>query len=276
MKKILLLTGLAILIPVLVFGFLGCMKKPENKPDYGPEVNLTAINKAVSESTPVAPLTVKKGQFVSIDFTQVIDTQGVTTLTQRSDEVTGSVDSAEAVAWSFQVKLREFFPDDTSKLTTQNYNLSYQKNQKATATQTSSDASQVQKVSVPLSLNSLKKADAAAPVRVTYHNLTQESGVLRDGVCIGSLCRKGLRYLRVKFDRVVWQNEETGMKTKFSIVYSPDVPTYISDWAIPEEMYLSNQVQFCTQTWIDVSSGDQKQSVPVKQCSEMRDFQFGI
>jgi hypothetical protein len=275
MRKILLIAALAILIPILVFGFLGCMKKPETKPDYGPEVSLDQINKAVSESTPVAPLSIKKGQFVSLDFTQVIDTQGITTLAQRSDEVMASDDAGTEINWTFQVNMREFFPDGTSKSTKQDYKLAFQKNQTASVTQTSSSSDEVQKFSSPVSLMSLKKADAAVPAKVTYHNLTQESGVLREGSCIGALCRNGLRYLKVNFDRVIWENEERGMKTKFSVVYSPDVPTYISDWAIPEEMYLSNQVQFCTQTWIEVSNGDQKQSVPVKQCSEMRDFQFG-
>ncbi len=277
MKKVILLTGLAILIPILVFGFLGCMKKPETKPDYGPTVSLTQINKAVSQSTPVAPLTIKKGQFVSIDFTQVIDTQGITVLAQRLDEVLTAADQPTAVNWSFRVTLREYFPNGTSKSSVQTYNLAYQKAVPATAPQSGTVASlgEVQKFSAPLSLSSLAKADASVPTKITYHNLVQEEGILKDGACIGSLCRNGLRYLKVSFDRVIWEDEERGTKTKFSIIYSPDVPTYISDWAIPEEMYLSNQVQFCTQTWIEITNGNQKQSVPVKQCSEMRDFLFG-
>jgi hypothetical protein len=88
-------------------------------------------------------------------------------------------------------------------------------------------------------------------------------------------CDKGLRYTKVTFDQVVWDSEDHGTRTKYTITYSPDIPTHIMDWSHPEGIYPTNQFQFCAQTWIEIDNGTQKQVVPVQQCANMRDFQFG-
>jgi hypothetical protein len=118
---------------------------------------------------------------------------------------------------------------------------------------------------------------------VTYHNLKREEGytavpllVKNKSDCGGVKdCNKGLRFLRVSFDRVIWDSDDHGNKTTYHITYSPDIPTYIADWSHPEGMYPTNQLQFCVQSWVEVTSGNQTQVVPVQQCADMRDFQFG-
>lgn len=93
------------------------------------------------------------------------------------------------------------------------------------------------------------------------------------------VCRNGLRVLKTKFDRVVWDSETHGIKSVVTLYNSSDIPTYINSWddlsPKSQTVYPTNQLKGCVQTWIEVSDGTNQQTVPVMRCSEVRDFQFG-
>ena len=144
----------------------------------------------------------------------------------------------------------------------------------------------VQKVrvqEVPLTIQSLKTQDTTATSKVTYHNLRSITGtfptpatVLSRPNCGGlPKCHSELRYLEVDFDRVVWDSEAHGIKTTYKMIYSPDIPTYVHDWSNQDEVYFTNLYKTCAQVFVPVSQGGQSQTVPVLQCAEIRDFQFG-
>ena len=131
-------------------------------------------------------------------------------------------------------------------------------------------------------LEGVRASDTAAPFKVTYHNLKREDGFMPVPQVVASRpdcggvknCSQGLRFVRVSFDRVVWETAEKGTKTNYRFTYSSDIPTYVYDW-LPGDVYPTNQIDSCAQTWVEVSNGTQTQVVPVRECMEITDFQFG-
>lgn len=279
-----------------------CMKKPNMDPDYGPEVSLEKIQEALSSDTSMDPLkTMKLGQYVSIDEIQVIDTQIPIHLSQRLDEIThykilarDSANQPIKIELAYKIVLKEHLADETWKesvVTSVPLLLDNSRSAQAAALSTSSVLSSVgpiseiiKKKSLPLSIQSLKAQDAASEVRITYHNLRRELGtipipaVVRGHPNCGGIlrCDLPLRTIQIYFDRIVWDPPEHGNKTVFRITYSPDIPSYVHDWDSPDGRYLTNQLQACAQIFLEIQNqnGGQTQTVPILQCSEVRDFQF--
>jgi hypothetical protein len=287
MKKIIWFSLLAILVPVLVFGFLGCMKKPDHTPNYGPEVTFTDIQKAAVNEVPPDPESMKAGQYVSLETTQVLDTQSPVTLAQRLDELTSRSTAEDEkqtglIKWLFTITLNELSPTGQWQ---QSVDKDRQLSMEVASSTTVSPQNSTMSAKAPIgiySLKALQTSDEQAPVKITYHNLKREDGFLpvpilvkKKADCGGVKdCDRGLRFMRLSFDRVIWDSDDHGTKTTYRITYSPDIPTYIADWSNPEGIYPTNQYEFCAQTWIEVDNGTQKQVVPVQQCKDIRDFQF--
>lgn len=285
MKRLISLSLMAALLPAAFFIFTGCMKKPETTRDYGPEASLDDIQKAISDDAPMDLNKLKAGQYVSIDETQVVNTQIPATIAQRVDEITGFADLPTYVSLDFKVTWRDYV-NGAWKESTQPFTLAIGKGADVAATSSSKSLQTLttSRSAAQVSIQSLQKMDAAAPLKVTYHNLKREIGrvpvpeIVKSHPNCGGVenCAAGLRYLQVSFDRVIWESEDNGTKTTFKITYSQDIPPYIHDWDDTSTLYFTNQLQTCAQTWLTVSDGDQSQIVPVLQCLDVRDFKFGI
>jgi hypothetical protein len=279
-----------LLITVAALGLTSCMKKPDHTPDYGPEVEFTEIQKAANFDMPIAPETIKKGQRVSIDVYQVIDVQSPTTLWQRSDEVSDSTEDAGAYHWTFNVQLRERDEAGQWKVSEQPYGpFCWEKvedNGACTSTQSQSFATtssaKPSKSFKAYTLEGMREMDVQKPYKVTYHNLKREDGFLPVPQVVSNRpdcggvknCSQGLRYVRISFDIVEWTSETEGTRTNARFTYSSDIPTYIYDW-VPGRVYFTNMVENCQQTWVEIKDDTHTQVVPVRECMEIRDFQFG-
>lgn len=232
--------------------------------DYGPEVSVKDIQDALNSGAPTNPYSIKKGQYVSFSEIETIDTQGPIILSQRLDQVTDSVTTPEKIDLFFQVDLHEII-NGSLQSSTQNYVLSIPN----------------QKLPVK-SFLALGKTNLNSIEKVTYHNLTKEFGVMpvpevvkTHANCGGvTNCDAGLSYLKVTFDRVVWDSANHGVKTSFLFISSGDIPTYIHDWSDIHNLYFTNLIKSCTKTLFEVMNADQIQIVPVLRCTEVQDFQF--
>lgn len=286
MTKLLSYILLAIFLPVLVFS--GCMKKPEPNKDFGPEVSLDEIQQAIGTDAPMDLNRLKAGQYVSLDETQVINTQIPTVISQRVDEITAFADHPTHVTLDFKVTLKELV-NGAWKESTQPFSLGIEKANSSASSLSTASLKSKKNSAGNVSIQSLKKQDGESAYRVTYHNLTKvvsrmpvPETVKAHGNWCGSddlntsPCPPTLGYLQVSFDRVIWDSDDNPTKTIFKITYSPDVPPYIHDWDNTNELYFTNQLQTCAQTWIEISDGTQTQTVPVLQCIVMRDFKFGL
>jgi hypothetical protein len=282
----------ALLFSVLISS---CMKKPDHNPNYGPEVAYDDIVAASKVDMPTSPEMIKKGQYVSIDWYNVIETYPPQTFFQRNDEVTESIEKTATgggpgYCWKFKVvenQLMDAASNTWKKSETNQGPLSYPSIHDTDCTDLSSlkSSHSAQKSSVDLknfSLKGLRLQDKASTTKVTYHNLKREDGftpvpqsVSKKTDCGGvKNCAQGLRFVRISFDRVVWTSESKGQKVTYRFTYSSDIPTYIYDW-LPGEIFLTNQLESCAMLWKEFKNGDVVQNVPIRECMEVTDFQFG-
>lgn len=299
MRRLLLLTAIAITLPLLLFTFVGCMKKPDNQTNYGPEISLQKIQESIGNETPLDFRSIKKGQYISLDETQTVDIQAPLTYYQRADEVTdlikeNSKDNKEIYTFGiFSVKTQELVDGTWKDSLLSNLGVGLYADPISPtpmAITTNTRKKEAARTEYGLSILSLQKLDATSEKRRTYHNLSRETGsmpippaVANQPDCGGlpeMVCRNGLRYLKIKFDIVDWDSETHGIKTAVTYIYSSDIPTYVSSWdnlnpQDPNAIYFTNQLKGCAQTWIELPNGTSKQTVPVMRCSEIRDFQFG-
>lgn len=281
--------------------FMGCMKKPELKPDYGPEVSIDKIQGAVSQHSFADATSIYKGQYVSLDQTQVIDTQMPMTVYQRLDQVKDRQEDSNYYYLSFHVKQNEYQSGGTFKQSEQDYNnlvlakeqstQALDSKQSATPENQTTSVQQVldsstyvpQQVFQPTSVGKIKTMDSGSTLKVTYHNLSESnitipvpSNIRQKPNCGGvKNCDAGLRLYVVSFDRVVWDADDHGIKTTYRFTYSPDIPTYIHDWDNLGGLYFTNQFETCMQIWMEITQNNQTQTVPVRQCIGVSDFQFG-
>lgn len=290
--------------------FLGCMKKPDLKPDYGPEVAINQIQNAVSESSFSDPTLIYKDQYVSLDQIQVIDTQMPMTVYQRLDQVTNRLEDSSYYYLSFHVHQNELESGGTFKESQQDYNNLVLAKPENSQTQTveinkapvaseaitkseahisglisglNNDQVVTKQIYQPASVKAIKKMDNSSTVRITYHNLSKTTAtipvpsIVRQKPNCGGVkeCDKGLRLYIVSFDRVVWNADDHGIKTNYRFTYSPDIPTYVHDWDDMGGLYFTNQYETCMQTWLEVTQQSQTQVVPVRQCIGVSDFKFG-
>ncbi len=288
MKRILFLTVIAITLPLILFAFVGCMKNPELKADYGPKVTSEKIGEALNEGAELRPETIKMDQYVSLEGYMGIDTRPPETTYQRLDEVVKYEQPVQdgkiySVA-TFNVTTRELVNGGWKEYKLGNLGLVVDVKPVATTAFQSRDTKES-----GLTIQSIQRLAAAAPEKYTFHNLTKESGVMPVPAAVSSrpdcgglpemVCRNGLRYVKVKFDQVYWETPDHGIKTAFTLISSSDVPTYIESWdnLNPEDnsLRVTNQIKGCGQTWMELSDGTNKQTVPVMNCMELRDFQFG-
>jgi len=271
-----------------------CMKKPDTTPDYGPEVQFEDIQKAANFDMPIEPELMKKNQYVSLDTYRVIDTRSPITLQQRTDQITDLIENAGSLRWTFFVTLRELQQAGDWKKSEQTWGpLCYEKVLDSGACNTTSSMStnSVAASNVALSgyrpmqaysLGGMRTMDEASTNKITYHNLKREDGFLPVPQAVSNRpscggvknCAQGLRFVRISFDVVEWDSETHGTKTNVRFTYSSDIPTYIQDW-LPGKMRFSNQVDACYQTWFEIKNDTQTQIVPVRDCMEITDFQFG-
>ncbi len=270
MKKILTITCLGILIPILLFAMFGCMKEPDHIPDYGAEVDLEKVEDALDEVMNADPQQIKQGEYSDVNTAVQIDTQPAKDYRRLTTTIINKSLSADQKEFIFSIveRLIEYEytpPKDTSTNTTATL-----PNPNAPATPASisrTDFPKPYEMNQTISLKALRKFEENSPARVTYHNLSKESGfrpipaiVKMKEDCGGLLhCDRDLRTLTVKFDRVVWESENRGVRTRFMFIVSPDVP------------FFSYQLLGCAQSFVDY----QGRVVPVTQCDEVVDFNYG-
>ncbi len=298
-------------VPIsIIFIATSCMKKPDHNPDYGPEVPLSEIQKASDTGMPAIPDVIKKDQKISIDWFRVIQTNSPITFFQRADLVTMSQskvssDGGPGFCWSFLVKQRQLdFGTNTWKEAIDQFGpLAYPSPQLTDCT-TPAPSSETITSLIKFNLSSTiqpkdlrsftvkglaAEAQAADPtVHYSYHKLVREEGTLpllpaltqNPGWCgrfdsSGKpLCPQQLRYVRIGFNRVTHKEGQKDVIVTYRFTYSSDVPTYIYDWQ-PGDIFLTNQLESCIQMWVEVKEGDNAQNVPMRECMQVTDYQFG-
>jgi len=306
MKKILFITFLAVIIPFIVFGFIGCVKAPKTTIDYGPEISAADVQAAVTDAivnvAPSAPLSIRTNQYVYIEHSQALDIYNPIIISQRGDTITARTDTDTTFSLGIDIQLNELQSDGTMKFSRSHSDLPNLPktspppssltvvSSAITPSSTSSSMPSIQALTTPQLINiqdysvQSVKAQATAPdPTVTYHNLKKTSGIMpvpdlvKARTDCGGItnCSAGIRFIQLNFDRVVWDSSGNGTKTSIQYIFSPDVPTYVYDWDNSDDLFFTTQLSQCAQQWIAQTSSGTTRYIPVRDCRDLQDFRFG-
>jgi hypothetical protein len=267
MKKIIMLSVLAVAVPALFFVLAGCMKKPEHKPDYGPEVPVAEVAAAIGELQTVDPENIQVGEYVNYTVIQQLGTGNPVVAGQVSYTLLSKVDEGDRYLFTFNERIedRSFEPPRISDSPPIPLYLMKQ-------TQALSIAGFQKLVPASESFNILNyklgtfRPMTEAASRFTYHKLQTETGFMpipqavKDSPNCGGLarCDRDLRTQTVAYDEVEWVSESLGNRTSFRITISPDVP------------YLSYKVRQCDQAFYPRKGAD----IGLTVCREATNFKF--
>lgn len=241
----------ATLISLTVAMNFGCMKKPSHQADYGPEIEVSAVNQALTElvGSFVAPASIKVGEFHYSE----------TTLSYNA--------TPPEVIGQFGITVAGIREESQKYVVTVRTEKSVYKDGKLVRDPLTEGEFCEPKPGTEGACGTAVSATEAAPAqRITFHNLKKETidypvpGLVRFRVNCGGIPNcDTIRARVVSYDKVVWDNQESGTKRSYRIVASADTPYYSS--------VLSN----CRQDWENI----QGQVIPVSICVDTKDFTFG-
>jgi hypothetical protein len=265
---------------------IGCMQKPDPKPNYGPETVPETINQAFAEFTS-DPGTIDKGEFAYMESTLQIANLPPKLSFQLGETVTNKTENS--TGWVLTIVQENVMQENEKPVVSKTERRACVPKDKTKDCEVETSVmanSKANYFSQMLNFNVNKNLDSAKPLkikdflqtlgtekpikataqRISYHNLKKEDvtfplpNLVRLRSNCGGLARcQNLRAMSVSVDKVIWENDERGTKTTFRFIWSPDAP------------YFASQLLGCAQTWMDI----QGQTAPVTQCEEVKDFTFG-
>lgn len=289
------------LTPLFVFLVVGCMKDPELKPDFGPEVTNQDYANAISQVELPDPYTIKKGEFAY--FTQEtylegrpfnLDKRWAYTVTNKEDDVannqwvfTYSRETREYAGGQEKISIDEStarlekqapLVDSTNLSPLSQLTINTFDNLVSINSQDAKNSFAISEVSP---LTSLSKIQASAnEKKISFHNLRVQKGffptpefVQQRANCGGkdpAKCKDPLKVHLLSYDMVDWEQNQ---KFKVEWVISPEAPYFGStrlNLAAPNESF-PGVLRSCATTDIPI----QGQRVRVTQCDELKDFTFG-
>ena len=254
MKNWIYYVGLSIELAILVAFLSSCMKQPDFKQNFGPEVAATAVDSAIKGVESPSPFSIKQGEFSYLERSTKLENQQPVVVLQRGDSVTSKTEDAEKYMFTIVSDLVELI-NGQMKPSRKETQATLAKHVAAVATQS-------------IQWQKIRTRDVTSSQKVTYHNLKREEGfvsvpplVQRRADCGGladKSCTAPLAATRLSFDKVEWDGD-AGNKISYLFIFSKDVP------------FFSNQVLGCADTTVPYEG----QRIHVTQCEEIKDFAFG-
>lgn len=277
-----------------------CMKDPELKPSFGPEVSSQEFSESLNQVEVPDPYTIKKDEYAYFIRSTVLQDQVYQLDKRWAYTVTDKTADATDYIITFVKETREM-DGNQEKLYTAQDSVKLAKEVPASTVIAAATSPEslgrvgsvrprnlklsdfVFKPSLiegsPIELNSTLTAFSFRPQqasRVTFHNLKMETTripvpefVQQRADCGGlstEKCRASLVAYVMTFDQVIWDGDQ-GQRYSVLWVFSPDVP-YFGSTMFPSP---AGVFKSCGTTQIPF----QGQRVKVTQCDEIKDFTFG-
>lgn len=283
----------------------GCMKEPELKADFGPEVSSREFSQKLNEIEGPNPYSIKKDEYAYFIRSTVLQNQIYQLDKRWAYTVTNKTEDARDYIFTYVKETRELVGDQ-EKISQNQSEVRLAKQQAQQQPTQFQSLTKLGSVFSPLNLDfgfarrlSLSQfqfrptvfrtapivqmstltpfADRpAAEGRVTFHNLKLEQTnipvpefVQQRADCGGltpDKCRGALKAYVMTFDQVQWDGNE-GQRYSVLWVFSPDVP-YFGSTMFPSP---AGVFKSCGTTQVPF----QGQRVKVTQCDEIKDFTFG-
>ncbi len=300
MKKIFLL-----LLMGTTAGPLGCMKQPDLKPDFGPEI--TKESWAVAKPEPPKFDSVQSNEYAYATRETWVEGRPYAINNRWAFTITSRSEQSDRYMISVVNELREYSQGE-EKVSTRKADIGVAKTMAAPTAQSVTSAH------YPTEKSARKALADTAPVhpsaksslismspfslfaraslrtleespRITLHNLkfTKGSYPVPDFVkqrpnCGGlptDICKGALKAYYLSFDQVNW-SENGGQKYHMTRVYSSDVPFFastLSPLVLTSEIdyFYPGVVQACVTTDLPYNGV----TIQLTQCDEIKDFTFG-
>lgn len=273
MRRFIFLTLAATLIPAFLFIFLGCMKAPEVKKDFGPEVSASVVASAKASAMSNSVLLMKEGEYASYDINVKYENLSAITVLQVAEKITKKTDFPSYVHFVVTRNNNKWEHDKSSwKSWVDEYTLDVDKPTNVMSLM-SADLQPRNSIypegqSSDLIAQELKKYDDTVATKITYHNLKKSVVTIpfpaepaKRSDCGGvekSKCGLPLRAWSISYDRIV-HYEKTWEKQSWIYYISSDVP------------YMAGVVSACVSGTFTLS----EQLIGTLQCQSLTDFQYG-
>lgn len=260
-------------LPLAALVAAGCMKEPELKADFGPEVTAAEFSRKLAEIEGPDPYTIKKNEYAYFIRSTVLQDQIYQLDKRWAYTVTNKAEDANDYIFTFVKETREYVGDQEK--------ISQNQSDVRLTKRASTSAAAASVTSAPLTPFAVASLTPfayrpAATEKVTFHNLNLETThvpvpdfVQQRANCGGlsnEKCRGALKAYVLTFDQVQWQGNE-GQRFSVLWIFSPDVP-YFGSTMFPSP---AGVLKSCGTTQIPFDG----QRVKVTQCDEIKDFTFG-
>lgn len=272
----------AILIACMLFSAVACeLDDSPEKPDYGPEVSIDDINRAMDNLYRDSdPLQTKVGAFVHFQTKDILaGGQLVIYAADTGHTVVQKVESECFTTFHIVEKRYTHKQDGTSDLLTRELELPIRTSWTGPCIPEEDDASAL---ALPLNLASISKLKPASQQpRVTFHRLKEweTRGPAPDAVrarpkdnpnCLG-IPNCELTYRHVSFDIVYWDTPE-GSLTRLEYVVSPDIPQTSGFNMAPLFFYIPGLFKSCVTQMMSLGEGESQ--TLITECQEVVDFTY--
>ena len=287
MKKIIIITLLATLIPALLFALMGCMKAPPVNMNFGPEASPDEINLAKNSAMAVSVLDMKINESSSYDVTVKFESLSSVTTYQVAEKVTDKKDMGNYIHYVIARKNNKW---ENGKWVpwTDEYSIDADKpaakpipNPTPPPVPAGSlnfdflaSNSYPRNTIYPEGLSNdfiaqnLKAMDTSAPTKITYHNLHKAAVdipfplyTMSKPDCGGvpaDKCGLPLKGWAISYDKIL-HYDNSWDKQSWIYYISGDVP------------YLAGLITACVSGTIKITDT----AIGTLQCQELKDFQYG-
>lgn len=273
--------NLIIILSALILT-VGCMKKPSEDVDYGPEVNVNSIADAISDATgPYAPDQIKKLESSQVDYTRQI--HGKTTIDLLKRTTTLVKDRAlknNQIQFTFNTietyydPTGELPPDITETDSNECVNVTTLEPENCSvATLGTKPNAPAKKLGTMSNSPEVRLYASNSGKDKTYHNLNVSRSIIappdkvKDLSNCGGLANCEMHAIVIQYDVVFWTELEAGQKFAVKRTFSPDSP------------YLSREIENCITGAIPVPKpGQDPASAPrllLTECNRVEDFRSG-
>jgi hypothetical protein len=251
---------------------VSCLKPPETKQNFGPEVDKSSVEKALNDIKTASPYSIEVGEFAYMEKLQQVESNPADVIFQRGDTIVSKREEPDYYVLTLVTEIREkidgvFKPSKKETEAILPKINSMEQLAFSVIQNKSRDFAKIKSFE-PSSIIRISQSDTSAKEKVTFHNLEVQNirfpvpDLVKKrqncGGLIADHCTNGIPATQISFDRVVWE-ERGGDKSSFRFTISEHSP------------YLASQLSACVQSRIDY----QGQRIRVTQCELIKDFTWG-
>lgn len=268
---------MALVLPVVLFTLVGCMKGKAKKEDLGPEVSPEAIDQALSKAIGTGDVTrTAVGQYLLYSTVRRLENaDSVITLGGTRVEVLDRQDKDADPLANFTLRITQStrMGDGSFETTQSESPLTFRKPATATSLALPSSLRRLNAKAIVERAMEETPLGGGGPVKTTFHHLQESSATIDPPPTVkaksncGGLnpCQLDVRY--VQFDLVMWSSDTDYQKVALDFAFTSQVP--FLPYGQDDQQLSGLLLTDCRSTYVPI----EKRTVYVRDCLNLDDFQ---